>query len=145
MTSTLAGSFSKKAVAATLAGALALTTAGVAPARADTNADAIAAAAFFGLVAAVIIASSRNGTSQPRTVAPRNPLPAECRFHIRHGPDRGTYFGRRCLVANFDQWPRLPDRCERQVELPHRYYDVIAYDAQCLARSGFRADGQARH
>ena len=144
MTRTLTGSLSKKALAATLAGALALTTASVAPARADSNADAIAAAAFFGLVAAAIIATSRDDGSHPPAVAPRKLLPADCRFQIRNGADRGKWYGRGCLVAHFDHWRLLPDRCERWVEVPRRGHDVVAYRAQCLARAGYRPDDAAR-
>ncbi|HCQ65493.1 MAG TPA: hypothetical protein DIU07_10185 [Rhodobacteraceae bacterium] len=145
MTPTLAGSISRKALAATLAAALTFTTAGVAPARADGNGDAIAAAAFFGLVAAAIIASTRDRAARspqphPPAAPPRKLLPAECRFEIHYGADRGRWFGRNCLVANYAHWPRLPDRCARRVELPRRHYDVVAYKAQCLARAGYRPD-----
>ena len=145
MTRTPTRSLSSKALAATLAGALALTSVPVAPARADTNADAIAAAAFFGLVAAAIIATTRDdpGWSPPPSVDRRKLLPAECRFTIHSGADRGTWYGRQCLVANFGHWPLLPHRCERKVDLPRRPYDVTAYRARCLAQFGYRADDKA--
>lgn len=136
------GFLSRKAVAAILAGTLALTTATVAPARAD-NKDAIAAAAFFGLVAVGIIAATRNAKArapQPPIIAPRHDLPAECRFQIRHGPDRGTWFARRCLVANDAHWRLLPERCKRRVELPRAHFSLVAYRARCLARAGYRPD-----
>ncbi len=145
MTPTFPGSLSRKALAASLAAALTLTTAGAAPARADGNGDAIAAAAFFGLVAALVIASTRDGAAHsprphPPVEPPRKMLPAECRFEIHHGPDRGRWFGRQCLVANYPHWPLLPSRCEQRVELPRRHYDVVAYKAQCLAQAGYRPD-----
>ena len=144
MTSTHAGSFSRKALAASLAAALTFTTAGVVPARADGNGDAIAAAAFFGLVAAVIIASTRDRAAhapppQP-PVVPRKLLPAECRFEIHSGSDRGKWYGRNCLVAHYPHWPLLPDICELRVELPRRQFQVVAYKAHCLALAGYRPD-----
>jgi hypothetical protein len=144
MTPTHAGSFSRKALVASLAAALTFTPAGVAPARADGNGDAIAAAAFFGLVAAVIIASTRDRAAHAPPpavpVAPRKLLPAECRFEIHSGADRGRWFGRNCLVAHYPNWPLLPDRCERRVELPRRHFHVVAYKAHCLAQAGYRPD-----
>lgn len=146
MTRTPAGTLSRQAVAASLAAALAFSTATAAPARADTDADAIAAAAFFGLVAAAIIATSRNDVDRappPPAADRRKLLPADCRFTIPHGADRGTWYGRRCLVANFDHWPLLPYRCERKVDLPRLHYDVAAYRAGCLAQFGYRPDDRA--
>lgn len=136
--------FPKQALGATLAGALALTTATAAPVQAGDvkiNADAIAAASFFALVAAAVIATSRkNNLPGPEVERPdpRKVLPADCRFDVRHGPDRGRYYGRQCLVANFDYWPLLPDRCESAVEVTSRRPDITAYDASCLARFGYR-------
>lgn len=150
MTRTFAGSLSRKALAATLAAALTLTAASTAPARADGNGDAIAAAAFFGLIAAAIIASTRNDAGHPAplpyppVVTPRKVLPTACRFEIHHGTDRGTWFGRNCLVANYDYWQLLPDRCERRVAYPGRRHELVAYDARCLAQVGYRSDEGGR-
>lgn len=141
MTRNVRSLISRKAIAATLAGALAVTAVGAAPARAD-NKEALAAAAFLGIVAAGIIASSRQGSTYPELphlppgVGRLGPLPAECRFEIWHGRDRGVWYERRCLVASYRHWPFLPDRCERRVELPRRHHEVIAYSANCLAQVG---------
>lgn len=136
------GKTSRTACAATLAGALALTTATVAPARADGNGDAIAAAAFFGLVAAVLVATARSdrahpgGEVLPPAVSPHRALPEDCRFDIRYGPDRGAWYGRQCLVSHYRDWDRLPGVCAERVELPRQRYDVVAYEARCLADYG---------
>ena len=147
MTWTLTGSLSKKAVVACLAAALTLTPATVAPARADSK-DAIAAAAIFGLVAAVIIASShdrKSATVKTIRVDPRKVLPSECRFRIRYGSDRGNYFGRGCLSRNYARWHHLPHRCERVVERPHWHRSVIAYKVPCLKRHGYWADDRVSY
>ena len=141
-TRAFAAKTSRRACAATLAGALALTTATAAPARADGNGDAIAAAAFFGLVAAVLVATARSDTAHPGggplppAVSPHRALPADCRFEIRYGPDRGVWYGRQCLVSHYLNWDRLPGICAERVELPRQRYDVVAYEAGCLADYG---------
>lgn len=150
MIRTFAGSFSRKAVATTLAAALTFTSAGVAPARADGNGDAIAAAAFFGLVAVGIIASTRDSRDSharsyhpPLVTQPRH-LPGACRFDIRHGRDRGTWYGRNCLAErNIHVWS-LPNACQEHVRLPGRHHDVIAYSAQCLTRIESAQHGHGR-
>ncbi len=147
MTWTISGSLPKRTIALTLAAALAVTTATTAPARAD-NKDAIAAAAVFGLVAAVIIASSndrKSTTVKTIRIDPRKVLPSECRFRIRHGSDRGNYFGRGCLSRNYARLHQLPHRCERVVERPHWHRVVVAYKAPCLKRYGFWADDKVRY
>ena len=73
---------------------------------------------------------------------PRKLLPAQCDFTVYGGPDRGTYYGRRCLKRNFDHWALLPNRCEEKVWVPRDGRSVNAYDAQCLARFGYRERGQ---
>lgn len=141
MTRTVRDLIPRKALAATLAGALAMTSVAATPARGD-NKEALAAAAFLGIVAAGIIASTRHGSTYPERphlppgVGRLGPLPAACRFEIWHGRDRGVWYERRCLVASYRHWPFLPDRCERRVELPRRHHDVIAYDAHCLTQVG---------
>ena len=143
MSRSFAASLSRKTLGVTLAAALALGTATVAPARAGNNGDALAAAAFFGLVAVAIIASSRDSAAHappPVVVAPRKLLPAQCRFVVDHGADRGVWYGRSCLVANFAQWPFLPDRCERNVDAPRRPRDITAYKAECLSQFGYWSD-----
>lgn len=140
----------KQALGATLAAALALTTATAAPSPASAgdvkiNADAIAAASFFALVAAAVIATSRKNSGPGPELErpdPRKVLPADCRFDLRHGPGRGRFYGRRCLITRFDYWPYLPERCETAVELSPRRPDIIAYDASCLARFGYRTGGE---
>lgn len=142
-------------IAATLATSLALTPIAATPARADTTSQtgAIAAFTLFGLLAAGLIANSvsnqrdhgdRSPLRPPRggnhphhpRVDPRKQLPASCAFTLRHGPDRGTYYGNRCLARNFDYSAYLPDRCEKRI---HRrgQPDRNAYDASCLARFGY--------
>lgn len=138
MTGTFAALISRKAVAATLVAALSLTTVAVAPARADDK-DAIAAAAFFGLIAVGIIAATQAGKARPQSpsvvVRPRA-LPAVCRFKIRHGLDRGAWYGHRCLVEHHvDVWS-LPNRCVQRVDPPGRRQDIVAYSGRCLARAG---------
>ena len=144
MTRTLTDGLKNKTLAVTLATALAVTATTATPARAETDAaGAIAAASFFALAATVIIASSRNDTRRaphPGHPDPRKLLPADCRFDVGHGRDRGTYYGRRCLVTQFDHWSGLPNRCKERLDLPHRRHDLRVYDAQCLARAGYRPD-----
>jgi len=139
MNQTFAGSFSRKAVATTLAAALTFTTAGVAPARADNNGDAIAAAAFFGLVAVGIIAATRDKDTRPHYrpgVSQPQYLPGACQFDIRRGADRGTWYGRQCLAErNIDVWS-LANRCKEWVRVPGRQKNIVAYSAQCLMRIG---------
>ncbi|MCB1336516.1 MAG: hypothetical protein KDK10_03325 [Maritimibacter sp.] len=150
MIRTFAGKTSHMACAATLAGALTLTTATTAPARADSNGDAIAAAAFLGLVAAAVIATSRSdgahpgGYPLPPVVVPQSPLPSACRFDIKLGSDRGSWYGRRCLISQYRYWGTLPGVCAERVELPNVRYDVVAYEAGCLWRHGLMADDQGQ-
>ncbi len=140
------GSLSKKAMVAALAGAMTVTAATTQPVRAgdDEAAGAIVAATVFGLMAAAIIASKHKDKNRrpPPAVTPvaptgPGPLPAECRFEVTNGYDRGSWYGRECLVASYRDWPKLPDRCERWVELPRWRQEVTAYNAQCLAQFGF--------
>lgn len=141
MTCTFARHISKRAVATALAAALALTTATTAPARAgDEEIGAIAAASFFALIAAGIIASQNHrgsGGHHPR-LDPKKALPAACHITVHRGPDRGTWYARRCLRRNFTYAARLPAQCEDLVYVPRRSGNIRAYDDQCLARFGYR-------
>lgn len=148
-------------LAATLATALALTSVAASPARAgsEQTVGAIAAASFFALLTAGIIASTASqnrytpppvtykpppGGGDPRWgsgpgrpgVDPRKALPAQCEFTVRHGKDRGTYYDARCLQREFSFWPYLPDRCEQRIDV-HGGRDIRGYDATCLARYGY--------
>jgi len=144
MTRTHAGNLPSRTLAATLALAMAVTTATTAPARAENDAaGAIFAASVIALIATAVVSSTRDGKRASPPVDQRKALPMDCRFDIRRGADRGTWYGRRCLVANFDHWPLLPDRCEQWVERPRRGREFIAYDTQCLARFGYRPDDRA--
>lgn len=156
MTRSFARTLTKQAIGTTLAAALALTTATTAPARAgDEELGAIAAASFFALVAAGIIASAQNdnarrgstshhGTYHPQRprIDPKKALPSECRVTVRGGPDRGTWYQTRCLKRNFTYAARLPARCENLVYVPRLSGNIRAYDDQCLAGYGYREAGQ---
>lgn len=158
MTKSIAKAFARPALAATLAASIALTPVAAMPARADEQVGAIAAAGILALLMSGIFASGqdqgglaistpprgntglwdrdREDGHRPR-LDPRRALPEVCEFTLRHGRDRGTYYGRHCLVQNFGYWPYLPDRCEQRVSLRDRF-PTAAYDAQCLARFGYR-------
>lgn len=141
----------KKTLAAGLALALALTAASPNPVRAEERHDALAAVAFLGFVAAAIVAGSKGkgGRSDgpladdpgwgPHDPDPAwtEPLPAACQFDIRHGPDRGSWFGQRCLRASYPDWRWLPDHCAWPVALDYDRPDIVAYDAACLADQGY--------
>ncbi|PIE07866.1 MAG: hypothetical protein CSA74_05005 [Rhodobacterales bacterium] len=141
------GSFSRKTIAAALAGAMAMTAATAQPASAkeDKTTEAIVAATVFGLMAAAIIASKHRDKHSTPSASPSFPqfpsrpgrLPGECRFEVTDGPNRGSWYGHECLVAAYNDWPTLPERCEHWVQLPRWRQDVLAYNAQCLAQSGF--------
>lgn len=160
--------FARAAVVTALSASLAFSPMVAAPAYADDQrAGAIAAASFFALLTAGIIASAaqenkatqadrrgngrdRHDRDQRRREDPRKALPAQCDLKVRKGPDRGTYYARRCLKRNFDYWAYLPARCEDKVWVPRRGRNVNAYDAQCLARFGYHEAGSrpprsARH
>lgn len=137
-------------IAATLATSLALTPVAATPARAGSqdNTGAIAAFTLFGLLTAGLLANSlahqpnrydppRGGQRPP--LGTRKHLPGECRFQVRHGQDRGTWYGSRCLKRNFDYWAYLPQRCEEHIDRPGRP-DRTGYRARCLAQFGYRAD-----
>lgn len=133
--------YPRKALGLALAAALAVTGLPAAPARADGNADTIVAVSFFALVAAAVIAGSQKN-NLPGPVLPqpdpRKTLPDSCRFEVMHGAEKDTFYGSQCLVARFDHWPYLPDRCETALDFPHRRLDLRAYDAACLDRYGYR-------
>lgn len=141
-----------RAIAATLAMALALSSVSVAPARAGTEeqAGALAFGSILALITAGIVISNLNqnpGVVSPKPIRPRAPLhprpdprkalPGYCKVSVPYGHDRGTYFGRQCLIRNFSYWPMLPDRCERKVNLPGRPGTTV-YQKSCLARYGYR-------
>jgi hypothetical protein len=153
--------FARTAIVTALSASLAFSPVAAAPAYAgDRDAGAIAAASFFALITAGIIASaakdnagrvtidrhapkaSRPGAPRghqdrgPNRADPRKALPNQCEFTIHRGPDRGTYYGRNCLVRNFDYWPYLPDRCETRVK-GQGNRSVKAYAANCLARYSY--------
>lgn len=136
----------RRAIVATLAVALALSPATTAPARAVGAGDALVAVAVFGAVAAALLAASGQEVASPAPaphlppVAADKRLPVACRFDIQGGSDHGTWFARQCLVANYDRWPLLPARCERRVRYPGRRFALVAYEAGCLAQSGYRPD-----
>lgn len=146
---------SRAAVVTALSAAIAFSPMSAQPARAgDEQLGAIAAASFFAMITAGIIASaakSKDGVvignrrgphdRTPPRVDRRKLIPAQCEFTVRGGPDRGTYYASRCLKRNFDHWAFLPDRCEEKVWVPRQGANVNAYDAQCLARFGYREAG----
>ncbi|MEZ5721006.1 MAG: hypothetical protein R3D59_04610 [Paracoccaceae bacterium] len=142
MTRSITASPSRTALAATLAAALAIPTFTPAPAQAGDTGDAIAAAAFLGLVAAAVLATSHSAPAHPGgwavepTPVPQRPLPVDCRFDIKDGPDRGTWFSRSCLFSHYPSWPSLPGSCAERVALGYGHYGVVAYGAQCLIRNG---------
>lgn len=147
-------------IAAMLAATLALTSVTATPARAggEDKVGAIAAASFFALITAGIIAGaasqhrddkalpaprgSRHGWGDRRDDR-RKVLPAQCEFTVRHGRDAGTYYDSHCLKRSFNYWPYLPDRCEERVDL-RGSRDRNAYDARCLARYGYREEAWPR-
>ncbi|SMH47158.1 hypothetical protein [Maritimibacter sp. HL-12] len=154
--------FARTAIVTALSASLAFSPITATPAHAgEKEIGAIAAASFFALMTAGIIASAakesngkvvinRHGPKPgkpghrrgPNRADPRKALPSQCEFTVHRGPDRGTYHGRHCLVKNFDHWAFLPDRCEEKVWVPRRGRNVNAYNAQCLSRFGYREVGQ---
>jgi hypothetical protein len=157
----------RSAMAATLAAALAFTPLTAAPAQAgnDEAVGAIAAASFFALLTAGVIASAATSgrddaprrADAPRAHSPRDPrpgmprpgrgrdiprtdprkiLPEDCEFTVTHGRDRGSYYVSQCLNRNFRYAAYLPDRCEERIE-SWGGRRVRAYDATCLARFGY--------
>ena len=149
-------SIAKTAIVTALSASLAFSPMTATPAKAGSDeAAAVAAASFFALVTAGIIASAarhndgvvtihRPGRHDRGHVQPdrRKILPAQCDFTVRRGPDRGTYYGRYCLRNNYNHVASLPARCLEKVWVPRRDRNVNAYDAQCLARFGYRERGQ---
>lgn len=153
----------RSALAATLAAALALSPITATPAQAgnEDKVGAVAAASFLALLTAGIIASSaqQNRANPPRFTVTTNRgrddrhdnrartdrrkvLPAQCEFTVRHGKDRGTYYDSSCLRTQFNGWPYLPDRCEERITARGR--TTYGYDAQCLARFGYREGNPPR-
>lgn len=146
----------RTAIVTALSASLALSPMTASPAHAgEKEIGAIAAASFFALVTAGIIASaakenagkitidrhapraSKPGSRRgPNRADPRKALPSQCDFTINRGRDRGTYYGHNCLVRNFDYWPYLPDRCETRVKGRGNHW-VKAYSESCLARYGY--------
>ncbi len=76
-------------------------------------------------------------------VTARKLLPEQCKFTIHRGQDRGTYFDRRCLKLNFDNWGYLPSRCETSVTAPYRNRGR-SYTEQCLSRFGYQVASRRR-
>ncbi|GGD19906.1 hypothetical protein [Sinisalibacter lacisalsi] len=153
-------SITRTAIVTALSASLALTPVSVTPARAgEAELGAVAAASFFALVTAGIIASAAKENSGgsvidrhpparhpgrgPQRPDPRKTIPAQCDLYVQGGPDRGVYYTRSCLMRNFDYWAFLPDRCEERVWVPRLRQNVNAYDAQCLARFGYK-EAQSR-
>jgi len=150
----------RTAIVSALSASLAFSPITASPAHAgEKEIGAIAAASFFALVTAGIIASAAKENAgkvtidrhRPRAAAPgnrpgpkradpRKALPSQCEFTIHRGPDRGSYYGRHCLVRNFDYWPYLPDRCETRVK-GRGNQSVKAYSESCLARYGYKEEG----
>lgn len=141
-------------LSATLATALALSPLTASPARAgnDEQIGALAFGSILGLITAGVVISSLN-QNRPHTqpvptgpqpgVGPRKILPGYCKFSVPYGANRGTYFGRQCLIRNFSYWPSLPRHCGRWVNQPARS-GVKAYRARCLAREGYVTGGPRR-
>ncbi len=155
-------SLARTGIITVLSASLALSPIAATPAKAgNDDAAAFAAASFFALLTAGIIASanqhgdrrvvitppntrpSRGDRERPR-VNRRKVLPARCELVVHRGPDRGTYYRRACLKRNFDYWQSLPKRCEERVWVPRRDRNVNAYDAQCLSRFGYRERGDGQ-
>ena len=149
-------SIAKTAIVAALSGSLALSPMTATPAHAgNEDAAAVAAASFFALITAGIIANAAKNNHGGWTVDRRDQrpdrgnhgnnrrkiLPSKCELVVRRGPDRGTYYGRRCLRNNYNYVASLPDRCLDKVWVPRRDRNVNAYDAQCLSRFGYREEG----
>lgn len=88
----------------------------------------------------------RRGPHDEPRVDRRKLLPSQCDLNVRHGSQTGTYYTKTCLMQNFRSWPMLPDRCETRLNT-RSHGRVTAYDAQCLARYGYRDEhgrGQGR-
>jgi len=146
-------SIAKTAIVTALSASLALSPMTATPAQAgNDDAAAVAAASFFALITAGIIANAakknqgawtidRRDQRPDRSPNRRKLLPSKCELVVRGGPDRGTYFGRRCLKRNYNHVASLPARCLDKVWVPRRSRNVNAYDAQCLARFGYRERG----
>lgn len=151
----------RSAIAAMLAAALAITPITATPAHAgnEDTVGAVAAASFFALLTAGIIASTaqKNRDQRPRAAvtpwrqndnrrdgrARRKVLPEQCEFTVRRGKDRGTYYESRCLRSEFRGWPYLPGRCEKHINL-RGGRSTYGYKAQCLARFGYTDDTTPR-
>lgn len=149
-------SIAKTAIVTALSASLALSPMTATPAQAgNDDAAAVAAASFFALITAGIIANAARNNDGAWTVdrrdqrsnrgnqgSPRKILPSKCELVVRRGPDRGTYYGRPCLRQNYNFVASLPARCLEKVWVPRRDRNVNAYDAQCLSRFGYRERGQ---
>ena len=152
MTRFFTKSIAKTAIVTALSASLAFSPVTATPAHAgNDDAAAIAAASFFALITAGIIASAANqnswkfdtdrGGNRGNRGHARKALPAKCELNVRGGPDRGNYFGTFCLKRNYTHVASLPARCQESIWVPRRGRTVSAYDAQCLSRFGYRTAG----
>jgi hypothetical protein len=138
----------KPLAAPLLAGAIALSPIGAAPARADGDLGKVVAG--IALLAIIGTALQDRADAAPAPVhhphpAPgygpgygyTPPLPAQCKETIReHGRDV-TIYGKACLKQHMRRAEWLPGQCERKVEIFGNPRSV--YGAQCLRRLGWPA------
>lgn len=152
-------------LAATLTASLALSPLTAAPARADSNGGAIAAAGLIALLMAGIAASNSQAQTAPRdrwsetdndwrripTPQPprerhesRKELPNECRVTARRGPSSEAYYDKSCLMQELRGARFLPDRCEEDLRVRGAHGRQEVYAESCLARYGYFPERQAR-
>lgn len=142
MTLGFAKTFTRTALATTLAASLALTPMTAQPARADDAANAIAAATFFTLLlGGMAAAASRDrdrdhGDWGGHRGNRAKVLPSECAMVVLKGQKRARYYRAGCLRNNFRGWRKLPDRCFKRLDVRNGR-DIRAYNGRCLVRHGY--------
>ncbi len=134
--------FLRPVVAMFLAAALAFTPVAASPARAgnDDAAKVIGALIVLGLIGAAINHNSRTNTAIPNPLHLKN-LPGSClkTFDTRFGNE--SFFGKRCLRNNFQNWAGLPAQCALTIQTENWNGNQVqrhVYQPRCLRQEGYR-------
>lgn len=129
----------KSFISTILAASLSLATIGSAPARADVEAQDVAAV-IIGLALFAGIAHAITDDDEPqdrRHHGNRYALPDQCIQEYQTPRHDIVGFGRRCLIRSGVAVDHLPDWCVREVRVHGR--SGVVFEQRCMAREGYFA------